>query len=124
MLPTIDFIIGNLGFAPWIRKGQSMTGKNAQDLSAGGGWTGASATDNSAYKLLNHKWIYMYGDSTTRQIWASYGAPFKGNNFERNAKEFTRHYCSKQSHRKHHVKGGSFDDEGWRGPCGVNEVKI
>ena len=22
----------------------------------------------------------------------------------------------------HHVKGGHFDDEGWRGPCGVNEV--
>jgi hypothetical protein len=22
----------------------------------------------------------------------------------------------------HHAKGGHFDDEGWRGPCGVNEV--
>lgn len=30
--------------------------------------------------------------------------------------------CQKQAHRAHHVKGGSYPEEGWRGPCGVNEV--
>lgn len=34
----------------------------------------------------------------------------------------SRHYCNKQSNRVHHAKGGHFDSEGWRGPCGVNEV--
>lgn len=28
----------------------------------------------------------MFGDSTTRQIWASFAAPFQNINFERNAK--------------------------------------
>jgi frataxin-like iron-binding protein CyaY len=52
---------------------------------------------DSPYSVLNHKWIYMFGDSTTRQIWASYAAPFQGNNFERNAKEWTRQYVRLES---------------------------
>jgi hypothetical protein len=64
----------------------------------------------------------MFGDSTTRQLWASFAAPFQGNNFERNAKEWSRHYCNKQEHRIHHPKGKFFHEEGWGGPCGVNEI--
>eukprot|EP00597_Dinobryon_sp_UTEXLB2267_P000089 CAMPEP_0170057304 /NCGR_PEP_ID=MMETSP0019_2-20121128/361_1 /TAXON_ID=98059 /ORGANISM="Dinobryon sp., Strain UTEXLB2267" /LENGTH=389 /DNA_ID=CAMNT_0010261979 /DNA_START=205 /DNA_END=1374 /DNA_ORIENTATION=- len=122
-----DFITENLGFAPWMAHGihnsggLTMTNRNAKEIYEAGGWTGKQVKD-SPYDILNHKWIYMFGDSTTRQVWASFAASFQGNNFERNAKEWTRHYCNKQSNRVHHVKGGHFDDEGWRGPCGVNEV--
>ena len=69
------------------------------------------------------------------------------NKFERNAKEWTRHYvkqqpihavaaaadlflplwqCAPQTNgerrKKKHVKGGDYPEEGWMGPCGVNEV--
>ncbi len=120
-----DFIVENVGFAPWIAEGLSgttLTGKDSRQVHEQGKWRGQKKVDSSPYAILNHKWIYMLGDSTTRQIWASYAAPFRENNFERNAKEWTRHYCNKQEHRKHHPKNGHFDDEGWRGPCGVNEV--
>ncbi len=121
-----DFIIENLGFAPWIAEGinngKSLTGLLSHDLHKKGGWIDHKI-DESTYEILNHKWVYMYGDSTTRQVWASYAAPFRENNFERNVKEWTRHYCNKQQpHRKKHIKDGHFDEEGWRGPCGVNEV--
>lgn len=122
-----DYIVENLGFAPWIANGiyqsggKTLTGLNAKEVHSKGGWTGKSV-DDSPYAVLNHKWVYMFGDSTTRQVWASFAASFQGNNFERNAKEWTRHYCNGQTNRVRHVKGGHFDDEGWRGPCGVNEV--
>lgn len=120
-------IVEKLGFAPWMAHGipgsggKTLTGQNANELHSKNLWIGHS-TDESPYGKLNHKWIYMLGDSTTRQIWASFAAPFKGNNFERNAKEWTRHYCNKQEHRKRHGSDGHFDEEGWRGPCGKNEV--
>eukprot|EP01035_Chromulina_nebulosa_P019649 gene19649-25563_t len=71
-----DYIVQNLGFAPWISNG-------------------------------------VYGFN---------GKTLTGNSFERNAKEWTRHYCNKQDHRVRHPKGGVFPEEGWKGPCGVNEV--
>ncbi len=122
-----DHIAEQLGFAPWMANGvhgsggKTLTQKNVKDLILKGGWLG-KGVDESQYAILNHKWIYMFGDSTTRQVWASFAASFQGNNFERNAKEWTRHYCSKQSHRTLHPKGGHFEAEGWGGPCGVNEV--
>lgn len=116
-----DFIVENMGFAPWLAHGQTLTNRNAKSVHSKKGWIGTT-TDKSPYGIINHKWIYMLGDSTTRQVWASYAAPFRENNFERNAKEWTRHYCNKQEHRKKHVKDGHFDEEGWRGPCGSNEV--
>jgi hypothetical protein len=122
-----NFIIKHLGFAPWTRDGvagsggKTLTKDKAGKIMAKGGWTGRNISD-SPYAVLDHQWIYMYGDSTTRQIWASYAAPFQANNFERNAKEWTRQYCNGQDHRKHHVKNGNFPEEGWHGPCGVNEV--
>lgn len=122
-----DDIIKMLGFSPWLingvqgSKGLSLNGSIAKDLHAQNGWISRSI-DKSPYSILNHKWVYMFGDSTTRQIWASYAAPFQGNSFERNSKEWTRKYCNKQPHRVHHAKGAYFDAEGWGGPCGQNEV--
>lgn len=119
-----DYIVKNLGFAPWMAQGiggKTVEGNDAKQLHNDAGWVGHSA-DESPYKSINHKWIYMFGDSTTRQVWASFAAPFKGNSFERNAKEWTRHYCNKQEHRHRHGNSGTFDEEGWRGPCGKNEV--
>lgn len=121
-----DEIIEHLGFAPWIANGLpnsgglTLTKRSSHKLHKMKGWKGKDIND-SPYAILNHKWIYMYGDSTTRQVWASFAAPFQGNHFERNAKEWSRHYCNPQEHRKHHVKGGHFPDEGWAGPCGANE---
>jgi len=100
-----DYITERLGFAPFMAHGvhnaggQTLTKSNAAELHAKGGWGGRNISD-SPYHILNHKWIYMFGDSTTRQIWASFAAPFQGNNFERNAKEWTRQYCNRQDARK------------------------
>lgn len=122
-----DKIVEKLGFAPWTANGISGSGgktlqnNNAKEIYHKSGWGGKGIAE-SPYAYLDHKWIYMLGDSTTRQIWASFASPFQGNNFERNAKEWTRHYCNGQPHRKRHAKNGEFDEEGWRGPCGVNEV--
>lgn len=119
-----DFIVENLGFAKWIgdgMRGKTSTNQDSHTVHGKKGWIGKGINE-SPYGILSHKWIYMYGDSTTRQVWASYAAPFKDNSFERNAKEWSRHYCNKQDHRKRHAKDGTFDEEGWRGPCGVNEV--
>ena len=122
-----DYIAEHLGFSPWIAHGihgsggLTLTKSSAASLQAVGGWIGKNVSD-SPYRILNHKWVYMFGDSTTRQVWASFAAPFQGNNFERNAKEWTRQYCNKQANRKKHQKGGFFPEEGWGGPCGVNEV--
>jgi hypothetical protein len=122
-----DFIVQNLGFAPWMANGihgsngLTLSQRNAKELFHSAGWSGRSIED-SPYAILSKKWLYMFGDSTTRQVWASFAASFQGNNFERNAKEYSRHYCNKQSTRKSHPKGGFFPDEGWGGPCGVNEV--
>ena len=122
-----NFIVKHLGFAPWTRDGvagaggKTLTNDKAGKMMEKGGWTGHNISD-SPYAVLDHQWIYMYGDSTTRQVWASYAAPFQANNFERNAKEWTRQYCNGQGFRKHHVKNGDFPEEGWHGPCGANEV--
>jgi hypothetical protein len=65
----------------------------------------------------------MMGDSTERQIWATFLSPFSANDFERNAKEWTRENCARQfPHRKQHIAGGYFPEEGWGGKCGNNEV--
>lgn len=89
---------------------------DAKELQKKGGWLGESLA-NSPYNPLKGtnvqarvyvsslslfvakpgKWIYFFGDSTLRQLWVSYAAPFQGNNFERNAKEWTRHYCAPQT---------------------------
>ena len=93
-----DFIAEHLGFATFMGKGLHNSGltytkANAKQLQEKGNWTG-KPVDQSMYKILNHKWVYMFGDSTTRQVWASFAAPFQGNNFERNSKEWTRQYVS------------------------------
>ncbi len=117
-----DFILEHLSFAPWMSHGirntkKSLTGSSTERLRERGGWNG------SAYDILNNKWIYMFGDSTTRQVWASYVSPLRqdGESFESNAKEWTRHNCESQfPHRKKH-SGHSSLEERWEGPCHVNE---
>lgn len=93
-----DFVVKHLGFAPFMSKGvhgkgQTYTKNDAKTIQESGNWTGKSIED-SPYQTLNHKWIYMFGDSTSRQVWASFAAPFQANNFERNSKEWTRQYVS------------------------------
>ena len=57
----------------------------------------------------------MMGDSTQRQIWATFLSPFQSNEFERNAKMWTRENCARQyPHRKKHPSGGHFPEEGER----------
>lgn len=94
-----DFVVKHLGFAPFMSKGVHGTKgltyqkNDAKTVQESGNWTGKSI-ENSPYQTLNHKWIYMFGDSTSRQVWASFAAPFQANNFERNSKEWTRQYVS------------------------------
>ena len=93
-----DYIAEHLGFATFMSRGLHNTGStltksDSKLLQERGNWIGKSV-DQSPYKVLNHKWVYMFGDSTTRQVWASFAAPFQGNNFERNSKEWTRQYVS------------------------------
>lgn len=110
-------IIEHLGFAPWI-----ASNDNEKLLQTKNKWINSKIED-SPYNVLNKKWIYMFGDSTLRQIWASFAAPFQDNHFERNSKEWTRQYCNKQEHRTHHLHGNNFhENDGWGGPCGKNEV--
>ena len=84
-----DFIKENLGFSPITKKRH-----DADNFSDGNLFSTNKSIEDSPYKILNHKWIYMFGDSTTRQVWSSFAAPFQSNNFERNAKEWTRQYVS------------------------------
>ena len=77
-----DFVAFNLGFAPWMSKGTESSGRTiensvAKDLQTKGGWIG-KALRESPYNVLRGKWIYFYGDSTLRQIWATFAAPFQG----------------------------------------------
>ena len=93
-----DFVIERLGFSLFASKGVrgsglTLTKRNSTELHMNGNWSG-KALEDGPYAVLNHKWIYMLGDSTTRQIWASFAAPFRVNNFERNAKEWVRQYVS------------------------------
>jgi hypothetical protein len=82
-----------------------------------GGWAGSTNISESAYWPLQNQWVYMMGDSTQRQVWAAFVSPFQSkstfllcvhrisakldafafaiphdvdNEFERNAKEWTR----------------------------------
>jgi hypothetical protein len=84
-----EFIKANLGFSPADKKKDDVHKSSEEHRFS----TNKSIGD-SPYRLLNHKWIYMFGDSTTRQVWSSFAAPFQSNSFERNAKEWTRHYVS------------------------------
>lgn len=110
-----DFIVKNLGFANYyILKGvngtgRTWTGSSTRDLQEKGKWT-SKLIQETPYAVLENKWIYMIGDSTTRQVWAAYAAPFQDSNFAAQAKEYTRHYCLKQEHRTTNQVS-----EGWTG---------
>lgn len=123
-----DFIIQHLGFAPWITEALKdsksyPSGQTAEHLQRKGGWM-EEDLQKSHYSILENKWIYFFGDSTLRQVWASYAAPFQqgGQTFERNSKVWTRENCAPQENRpRKHQDFGTFDEEGWRGRCGLNE---
>lgn len=124
-----DFHVEHLGFAGWIQmgtwgsKGRTPHGVHAPALHRKGGWAGAKQVSNSSFWVLENKWVYMMGDSTVRQIWATFVSPFQNNDFEKNAKEWTRERCERQfPKRKAHPGGGHFPEEGWYGNCGNNEV--
>lgn len=46
-------------------------------ISQMGGWAGSKNITDSAYWALEDKWLYMMGDSTQRQIWATFVSPFQ-----------------------------------------------
>lgn len=124
-----DYLIENLGFAGWMGEGLYKTnGKtphknHAPHLQRNGGWAGRQSVNMSSYWALEDQWLYMMGDSTQRQVWATFVSPFANNNFERNAKNWTREHCARQApNRKVHVSDGNFPEEGWGGRCGNNEV--
>jgi hypothetical protein len=124
-----DYMTQHLGFAGWIQMGtyrsggKTANGRDAKVLHRQGGWAGQKAFNTSAYWALENQWLYMMGDSTQRQIWATFVSPFQNNDFERNAKEWSREHCARQyPHRKVHASGGNFPEEGWSGKCGNNEV--
>eukprot|EP01039_Chlorochromonas_danica_P004119 gene4119-4513_t len=121
-----DFLVKNLGFTPWIAegiKGKTTSGQNARDLHHASGLIDTSLSD-SPYKVLEDKWIYMFGDLTLRQIWASYSTPFIGNNFPRNLQQPKKPICDIQPNRKHHHSHSNYYNakEGWGGPCGQNAM--
>lgn len=124
-----DFMTEHLGFfavigaGTWGSNGKTtFSHKDAGELQKKGGWTGQSKLKNSAYWALENQWVYMMGDSTLRQVWATFASPEAGNSFERNSKEWTRERCSRQyPHRKRHPEG-NYPEEGWSGKCGNNEV--
>ena len=126
-----DYLTENLGFADWLKWGLPNSGgrtphKNlAPRLQTNGGWSGLQTVNMSSYWALDDQWIYMMGDSTQRQVWVAFVSSFADNNFERNAKNWTREHCAPQApNRKVHVSDpvGSFPEEGWSGRCGVNEI--
>jgi hypothetical protein len=129
ILNNIDFLVENLGFAGWIQtgtwksNGQTTQKHHAPTVANQGGWAGLKNISMSAYWSLDNQWLYMMGDSTMRQVWATFVSPFQNNDFERNAKEWTRENCARQyPHRKEHPPNGYFPEEGWGGKCGNNEV--
>ena len=124
-----DYLSEHLGFFAMIRTGTwgsngktTFTHKDASELQRKGGWIGNKKMSKSAYWALEDQWIYVMGDSTARQVWATFASPQSGNEFERNSKEWTRERCRRQyPHRKKHPEG-NHPDEGWSGKCGNNEV--
>jgi hypothetical protein len=125
-----EVLMEHLGFAPWMANGVYKSGgKTPKGLATSvlrerGGWAGRSNVSESPYWALADSWLYLMGDSTTRQLWGAFATPFNGNNFERNAKEWSRENCDRQfPHRKKHPpEEGHFTQEGWGGKCGNNEV--
>jgi len=124
-----DYLTEHLGFAGWIQMGtyksggKTAHGDDAKKLHRRGGWAGQKHYNTSAYWALENQWLYMMGDSTQRQIWATFVSPFQNNDFEGAAKEWTRENCARQfPHRRKHPAPGVFPEEGWSGRCGNNEV--
>ncbi len=78
-----DYLTKYLGFAGWIQMGlwrnTQLTAlrQSAPKIHKSGGWAGSKNISESAYWPFNNKWVYMMGDSTQRQIWATFVSPFQ-----------------------------------------------
>ena len=76
-----DYLTKYLGFAGWIQMGlwkntqQTALRHHAPTIHKSGGWAGLKNITLSAYWPFENKWVYMMGDSTQRQIWAT--SPFQ-----------------------------------------------
>lgn len=64
----------HLGFAPWMANGVYKSGGRTpkglltSTLRERGGWAGRSNVSESPYWALADSWLYLMGDSTTRQV--------------------------------------------------------
>lgn len=124
----VDEFVQNLGFTSWfnVNKAKSSKGVSLNDLQLRGMWdiSENGTLSASKYAPLANKWLYMIGDSTTRQLVGTFSEPIKGGKFEKNMKEWSRSEClphwphrqnTRHSHKVH------FPQEGWVGKCGYNE---
>lgn len=127
-----DWFVEHVGFSGFlqkgvssdVKKGMTTSGVNvAAALMKRNKWIGTELSQ-SPYSPFKDLWIYMVGDSTTRQLFTHFGNPIHGSGFGQNSKEWSREKCMPQwpHHRKHHHAGGHFPDEGWSGNCGNNEL--
>lgn len=78
-----DYLTKYLGFAGWIQMGLwkntqlTASRHHAPTIHKSGGWAGHKNITLSAYWPFDNKWVYMMGDSTQRQIWATFVSPFQ-----------------------------------------------
>ena len=67
-----DYMTTHLGFDKTLTEGliagRTSEGKFAADLRSSGGWTNYTDTLKSSYWALKDQWLYLHGDSTSRQI--------------------------------------------------------
>ena len=112
-----DYITEHLGFIPlsmsgYNHTGLTITGSSSSAIRTKGGWV--NGTHSSSYQSLHDKYIYFLGDSTVRQVFALFVSIQRGENFTKNAKDWTRTKCRKQYPQR--ILGS-------KNHCAKNEVK-
>ena len=113
-----DFITEHLGFmstsmsAGYNNTGLTLTNSSSSLLRTKGGWDNGS--HSPSYRPLHDKYMYLVGDSTIRQIFGLFGSITRGENFGKNAKDWSRSQCRTQYPQR--VVGS-------KNHCGKNEVK-
>lgn len=89
-----------IGFSWWQYNGTvepvDLTLLKAQTDSK---WIPIEPHTGSRYEVLNGKWLYMMGDSTTRQVWAIFNTLNHGHAFEHKSLTVMRS-CLPQQHRE------------------------
>lgn len=101
----------HLGFAWWQYNGTvEPADPSLLSVQKSSKWFPIEPHTGSRYEALDNKWLYIMGDSTTRQLWAIFSTLVRGHDFEQEALHFVRSACIPQPHRAH-----------WDGACGANE---